>query len=66
MEDQIKQIIPFLSNPKLEVQSQAVEILQGLSADPAHHQALLNCNVIKELAKMLHEDKVSHQANITL
>ena len=66
MEDQIKQIMGFLTDGKLEVKCQAVEILQGLVADEAAQEILYKFNVVKELGKLLHDDKVSHQANLTL
>ena len=66
MEDQIKQVMAFLTHEKLEVKSQAVDILQGLAADEATQDILYKFNVVKELAKLLHDDKCSHQANLTL
>lgn len=66
MEDQVKQVIQYLSHEKLEVKAQAVEILQGLTSDENMHDILYDHNIVKELTKMLHEDKVSHQANLTL
>ena len=66
MEEQLDIIIGFLKDPKLEVQCQAIEIISGLSADPANLPLLEQKNVVKELAKLLHQDKVCHQANMCL
>lgn len=54
MDEQLDQIIPFLHNEKLEVQCQAIDIITGLSADPANLEILEKKNVVKELAKLLH------------
>jgi len=66
MEDQIKQILGFLTNPKLEVQTQALSIIQSLSSDEANIEALQSCNVVKEVAKLLYHDKLSQPANLTI
>lgn len=53
MEEQIKQILPFLEpNQKLEVQTQALQIIQSLSADPSNIDPIYNTNVIREVAKL--------------
>jgi hypothetical protein len=66
MEGQLDIIIGFLKDAKLEVQCQAIDIISGLSADPANLALLEKKNVVKELAKLLHQDKVCHQANMCL